>query len=184
MSYVDTNVILSYAIGDETHEDARRLLEMAKDKGQLYVSTWTITELCRVIAAKKDKLSRMMRLNPEAEAYFKGLSPETEVQRKAKYLVSLMFHGFQIRAFNDEPLLKEMSFGALALNSFWVFSELCGMADGLVLPMGDFMHVVYARWYAKKVPLKYFLTMDEDIIGKKDEIKRETGIDVISPKDL
>ncbi|MBC7327003.1 PIN domain-containing protein [bacterium] len=156
MVYLDTNIILSYGIErDPNHEKARALIERNKHLGKFCTSPFTLVELYSI-------------------AYRIGcfiLPPGIKRSALAPYL---------LRKLDIEVIPDERKLGKLkGLYLFHIFFEATQISPKVKLKSGDMLHIAYAKILAEKGLVGYFLTMDKEILERKEEIRESISVEVI-----
>jgi predicted nucleic acid-binding protein len=175
MAYVDTNVIISFYFDDErSHEIARKIVDRLRGRNtRLYASPLTIVELFSAISRRLPNL----RLPPHVERVVKKrkLSEETIVH----ILIRSMLESLNITVVDDDPIFDLFD---NRVRMFYIFRKAIENSVSLKLRTLDLIHVSYALQLASKGLLDTFVTLDKEIIYKRDFIIK-LGLNLEPPLD-
>jgi predicted nucleic acid-binding protein len=167
MAYVDTNAIISFYFDDErNHEIARKIVDRLRGRNTiLYASPLTIVELFSAISRKLPNL----RLPPHVEIIVKELKPGEE----------MIVHILIITVIDDDPIFDLFD---NRVRMFYVFRKAIENSVSLKLRTLNLIHVSYALQLASKGLLDTFVTLDKEIIDKRDFIIK-LGLNLEPPLD-
>jgi len=175
MAYVDTNVIISFYFDDErSHEIARKIVDRLRGRNtRLYASPLTIVELFSAISRKLPNL----RLPPHVEIIVKELKPGEETI--VHILIGSMLESLNITVVDDDPIFDLFD---NRVRMFYIFRKAIENSVSLKLRTLDLIHVSYALQLASKGLLDTFVTLDKEIIDKRDFIIK-LGLNLEPPLD-
>ena len=175
MAYVDTNVIISFYFDDErSHEIARKIVDRLRGRNtRLYASPLTIVELFSAISRKLPNL----RLPPHVEIIVKELKPDEKTI--VHILIGSMLESLNITVVDDDPIFDLFD---NRVRMFYVFRKAIENSVSLKLRTLDLIHVYYALQLASKGLLDTFVTLDREIIYKRDFIIK-LGLNLEPPLD-
>jgi predicted nucleic acid-binding protein len=175
MAYVDTNVIISFYFDDErNHEIARKIVDRLRGRNTiLYASPLTTVELFSAISRKLPNL----RLPPHVEIIVKELKPGEETI--VHILVRNMLESLNITVVDDDPIVDLFD---NRVRMFYVFRKAIENSVSLKLRTLNLIHVSYALQLASKGLLDTFVTLDKEIIDKRDFIIK-LGLNLEPPLD-
>jgi predicted nucleic acid-binding protein len=175
MAYVDTNVIISFYFDDErSHEIARKIVDRLRGGNtRLYASPLTIVELFSAISRKLPNL----RLPPHVEIIVKELKPGEETT--VHILIRSMLESLNITVVDDDPIFDLFD---NRVRMFYVFRKAIENSVSLKLRTLNLIHVSYALQLASKGLLDTFVTLDKEIIDKRDFIIK-LGLNLEPPLD-
>jgi hypothetical protein len=88
------------------------------------------------------------------------------------YLLQLL----PVHIFPDDSKLVSLD----NLKLFNKFSEVISLSIKLKLKTLDLLHIAYASQLAKQNFIRFFITLDSEILNKKDIILKATGIKIIN----
>jgi predicted nucleic acid-binding protein len=175
MAYVDTNAIISFYFDDErNHEIARKIVDRLRGRNTiLYASPLTIVELFSAISRKLPNL----RLPPHVEIIVKELKPGEEMI--VHILIRSMLESLNITVIDDDPIFDLFD---NRVRMFYVFRKAIENSVSLKLRTLNLIHVSYALQLASKGLLDTFVTLDKEIIDKRDFIIK-LGLNLEPPLD-
>jgi len=175
MAYVDTNVIISFYFDDErNHEIARKIINRLRGRNaRLYASPLTIVELFSAISRKLPNL----RLPPHVEIIVKELKPDEEMI--VHILIRNMLESLNITVIDDDPIVDLFD---NRVRMFYVFRKAIENSVSLKLRTLNIIHVSYALQLASKGLLDTFVTLDREIIDRRDFIIK-LGLNLEPPLD-
>jgi len=175
MAYVDTNVIISFYFDDErSHEIARKIVDRLRGRNtRLYASPLTIVELFSAISRKLPNLM----LPPHVEIIVKELKPDEKTI--VHILIGSMLESLNITVVDDDPIFDLFD---NRVRMFYVFRKAIENSVSLKLRTLDLIHVSYALQLASKGLLDTFVTLDKEIIDKRDFIIK-LGLNLEPPLD-
>jgi len=175
MAYVDTNVIISFYFDDErNHEIARKIVDRLRGRNaRLYASPLTIVELFSAISRKLPNLM----LPPHVEIIVKELKPDEKTI--VHILIGSMLESLNITVVDDDPIFDLFD---NRVRMFYVFRKAIENSVSLKLRTLDLIHVSYALQLASKGLLDTFVTLDKEIIDKRDFIIK-LGLNLEPPLD-
>jgi predicted nucleic acid-binding protein len=175
MAYVDTNVIISFYFDDErSHEIARKIVDRLRGRNtRLYASPLTIVELFSAISRKLPNL----RLPPHVEIIVKKRKPSEETI--VHILIRSMLESLNITVVDDDPIFDLFD---NRVRMFYIFRKAIENSVSLKLRTLDLIHVSYALQLASKGLLDTFVTLDKEIIYKRDFIIK-LGLNLEPPLD-
>jgi predicted nucleic acid-binding protein len=175
MAYVDTNVIISFYFDDErSHEIARKIVDRLRGGNtRLYASPLTIVELFSAISRKLPNL----RLPPHVEIIVKELKPGEETI--VHILIRSMLESLNTTVVDDDPIFDLFD---NRVRMFYIFRKAIENSVSLKLRTLDLIHVSYALQLASKGLLDTFVTLDKEIIYKRDFIIK-LGLNLEPPLD-
>lgn len=175
MAYVDTNVIISFYFDDErSHEIARKIVDRLRGRNtRLYASPLTIVELFSAISRKLPNL----RLPPHVEIIVKELKPYEKTI--VHILIRSMLESLNITVVDDDPIFDLFD---NRVRMFYIFRKAIENSVSLKLRTLDLIHVSYALQLASKGLLDTFVTLDKEIIYKRDFIIK-LGLNLEPPLD-
>ena len=163
VSYVDTNVIVSYALGDDNHPKAVKMINEVKNEGQLYISTFTIVELYSVLSRNISKY----KLPPTFEEL---IHPSMKVKLAVEYALGKL--NFNILP--DDSVVKELE--GIKVKAHRLFYKAIKLAPKIKLKTNDLVHIAYAHQLKRKGKIDSIMTLDEDFKKKRDLIKKHTKL--------
>jgi len=163
MAYIDTNVIISFYFDDErSREIARKIVDRLRGRNtRLYASPLTIVELFSAISRKLPNL----RLPPHVEIIVKELKPDEKTI--VHILIRSMLESLNITVVDDDPIFDLFD---NRVRMFYIFRKAIENSVSLKLRTLDLIHVSYALQLASKGLLDTFVTLDKEIINKRDFI--------------
>jgi predicted nucleic acid-binding protein len=164
MAYVDTNVVIAYAFErDPNHERAKKLISMLG--AHLISSPLTLVELHSVLLRRRDQYKPL----PE----FRGLRPDMLVRALVKQLRSLI--NLEIRP--DTPELNKLE----GLDIYHIYSRAVKIAleHNLNLRTLDLLHLAYATKFHEEGLIEAFITLDNEILERRDSIEKRLGLKII-----
>jgi predicted nucleic acid-binding protein len=175
MAYVDTNVIISFYFDDErSHEIARKIVDRLRGRNtRLYASPLTIVELFSAISRKLPNL----RLPPHVEIIVKELKPDEKTI--VHILIGSMLESLNITVVDDDPIFDLFD---NRVRMFHIFRKAIENSVSLKLRTLDLIHVSYALQLASKGLLDTFVTLDREIIDRRDFIIK-LGLNLEPPLD-
>lgn len=166
MSYLETSVIIAYGLDqDSNHYRALKLIECMRNVGNFHTSPITLVELYCVLARNIHKI----RLPPGAEQI-------SDEKSRLKFIISLLIKSLNILILSDEPEIKNFS----GFKLFHKFFHTIQLAQEFKLSTLDTLHLAYAKQLVDKGIIKYFLTLDSEILKKEKEIQTKLGLKVKS----
>jgi len=169
MFYIDTCVIIAYGLKDDpNHEKAVNIIEKMKkinDISKFFTSTLTLVELYSALSRNIQKY----KLPPGIEEI---TNDKTKLRGTIAYLLQLL----PVHIFPDDSKLVSLD----NLKLFNKFSEAISLSIKLKLKTLDLLHIAYATQLAKQNFIRFFITLDSEILNKKDIILKATGIKIIN----
>jgi len=167
-SYVDTSIVVSNLLEKEkNHEIARRAVLRAKELGELYVSTFVLTELWCTLRRR----IREVKFPPG----FAKLNDHVKVE----VAVRMALHKLDPRIIPDAPQLAPMQ--GHGIDAFQKYTEAIRISLEIPLPTGDSLNLAYAAEFAKKYGVKNFVTLDGHFTKtpKRRAVKRVLGLNIL-----
>jgi predicted nucleic acid-binding protein len=169
MFYLDTCVIIAYGLKeDPNHEKAVNVIEkMKKINGmsKICTSTLTLVELYSALSRNIQKY----KLPPGIEEI---VNDRIKLRATVAYLLLLL----SVHIFPDDSELSSLD----GLRLFSKFSGAISLSIELKLKTLDLLHIAYASELAKQKSIRFFITLDSEIISKKDIILKVTGIEIMN----
>lgn len=166
MYYLDTQVILAYSYDSETEHD--NAVKVLKDlDGDYYTSPIGLLELYGVVSRNVNKFelpSKSMQSLP--------------VDIKVGIIVDFAIKKLNIKCCVDNNGLTKYASMNVDISSR--YHEIIQLAPKLQLHAGDSLHVSYATDLMKSGKIKYIVSLDKHFKAKKENIKRVTGIELIT----
>jgi predicted nucleic acid-binding protein len=95
-----------------------------------------------------------------------------KLRRTVAYLLQLL----SVNIFLDDSELLSLD----GLRLFSKFSEAISLSIELKLKTLDLIHIAYASKLARQKSIRFFITLDSEIISKKDIILKVTGIKIMN----
>jgi predicted nucleic acid-binding protein len=160
-------VILAYCIDcDPQHNKAVNIIEkLRQNTNRFYVSPFTLVELYSVLLRN----IQSYKLPP-------GIEELTNHRSKLRTTITYFLQLLSINIPSDEAKLTDLD----GLKLFRKFLEAIDLATKLKLKTLDLLHIAYASQLAKKKLIQFFITFDSKILENKEDILKNTGIEVIN----
>jgi predicted nucleic acid-binding protein len=176
MSYLDTNVIIRYCVeADKNHQKAEQLIMtlLRNNVERFYGSPLTLVELYSYISRNIDAF----KLPPE---FRELLEADEELKVRVHVKECLAKLPRSITFISDTNGLSDVNIGSNIgiIKMFHKFAEALHFYPSLRLTSLDLLHFIYAKQFTKHI--KYFATLDKDILKKADIIEKIIGIKIIS----
>jgi len=168
MEYVDTNVILAkYFPEDKLHQMAVGYLEQSAIRK--LISPISLVELMAVLS----------RVDPALRAPDELLR-ETP-RRRVRALLEFLIRDSHLKV-ASVPARAKLRAGGIPFSAPIEYLTCIRLAHALKLKTLDLLHIAYASNLRKwGYDIKTFVTLDQDIIGRAQEIQQETEIEVEEP---
>lgn len=176
--YVDTSVIISaYKPNEKAHNLSLRIANL---DGVSKVGSYTlIAELIAVISRLYG--SSQVRLPSSLQEILSKLR-ETE---RSYALVNAMIADWNISFPTVGFEAVQLNLGGVKLPVPEVVAEACSIAPLLLLKTLDLMHIAGAKIINDSSrDLKYFVTLDKDILNCRDKIRSLVGFQTLSPEEF
>jgi len=185
-SYLDTNVIVACVIEEDTSEKARALIEEATGKGagkgELFTSTWAVAELHAAMSRIVKEYINEIEIPPEIGGIIRDALAKGDRQLAVRTLVGYALKFSHVNVLRDQIYAREMLIADESIPAFWAYFDAARAAWKLGLKkIGDLMQVAYAAQAAKDGQVKYFLTLDKEIIRNGEDLERYYGLKVLQP---
>ncbi len=177
-TYIDTSVILSaYKPNESYHEASLRVSRL--DEVTKLGSHILIAELISV-TSRLCKTSQI-KLPGSVERILSRLS----MRERIYALVNAIILDWNISCPNLGFEVKQLKLKDFSLSMPENIFEASMMAPALGLKTLDLMHIACAKMIREVSPdLKYFVTLDQNILDSKDEIKASAGFQPVTPQEL
>lgn len=171
MAYVDTNVVLAkYFPEDSAHRRAVRFLEQSAVRKM--ISPISLIELAAVLS----------RIDPALRAP-EELLQETP-RRRVRALLEFLIKDTHLHV-TTVPAKAKLRVGGTSFTAPIEYHTCIRLAHALKLKTLDLLHVAYADNLRRcGYEIETFVTFDQDILGKANEIQQETEIEVKEPNDI
>ncbi|MEM1610096.1 MAG: type II toxin-antitoxin system VapC family toxin [Sulfolobales archaeon] len=165
MAYVDTNVIIAYGFEDDpNHDKATSLVERYRGAGEFYGSPLTLVELYSSLHRNIQRYrlpQTIMQLSDE--------------RIKVKSIVQLLLRSLDIKIFPEDCTVESVD----NFKIHRIFNEAVQLVHRIRLRTLDLLHVVYAKLLAERGLVRYFITLDSDIIKRRREIHEVAGLNIV-----
>jgi predicted nucleic acid-binding protein len=174
--YLDTNVIIGYCFEeDQSHPNAARVMRLLLEKlgvERFYCSPLTLVELYSYISRNIDKL----RLPPELRDLVGG-DEELRVRVHVRECLARLPRPITLLSDTGDVVGVSVGGEASAIGVFHKFAEALQFSPKLRLASLDLLHLMYARQLVEHI--RYFATLDADILGKASIVEKVLGIKVV-----
>ena len=109
---------------------------------------------------------------------------DLEMKEKVRVAVEHAIRTWRLTVVTPERTYARFPLSGQTIETQHELFEAIRTAPELGLKTLDMLHLIYARTIRETVPdLKTFMTLDGDIISRRDEIEKELGITVEGPLD-
>ncbi len=177
-AYIDTSVIISAYKPDE--ESGKESLRVAKlDAVRKVGSYMLVVELFSVI-------SRLYRASLiEMPTSIEGLLSKLPFEERVYALVNALILDWNLSCPSTGFEAKQLRLKDFALWMPEAMLEACAMVPAVNLKTLDLIHVASAKIINDvSHDLAYFVTLDQDILDGRDEIKKVAGFQPLTPQEL
>jgi predicted nucleic acid-binding protein len=175
-TYLDTSVIIArYMPADPAFSKVGRLFRTSSESR--YVSEISVLELHCVF-------SRLIRGGMLTADLGHSSFADLEMKEQVKVAVEHAIRSWRLTVTTPERTYAKLQLSRQTIETQHEFFEAIRNAPALGLKTLDMLHLTYAKTMRETVPdLETFTTLDGDIISRRDEIKNELDITVVTPLD-
>ena len=181
-AYIDTNVLVSYAIeSDIKHNDAIKLIDKIK-KLKMHVSPLTIFEIYCVIPRLVEGGLQLPKPLQDVIGTIYNLEDKCKFARRLvlTYLnsaLNLIIHSdSETRCLGT---LQNVS-GFDSIETLKIYAPGFLLSHVIRVKTLDIIHLTYAHEYAKKGVIEHFVTLDQNLKKFKDQIEKHFKIKVLN----
>jgi predicted nucleic acid-binding protein len=175
-TYLDTSVIIArYVHADPAFRKVERLFKESSEAR--HISEISVLELHCVF-------SRLIRGGMLTAGLGLRSFADLEMKEKVKVAVEHAIRTWRLTVTTPERTFARFRLSGQTIKIQHELSEAMRTAPALGLKTLDMLHLIYTKTMRETVPdLETFTTLDGDIISRRNDIKKELGIVVVSPLD-
>lgn len=173
-TYLDTGVILTrYVPTDSRSQQVEAFFENSREAR--YVSEISVLELYSVFS----RLVRADTLKPaDTASNFQHLNPD----EKVKVAVEHAIRTWRLKTFATDRSPLKLAVGRQTIEIGHELFEAIRLSSKFGLKTLDNLHLAYASAIREVEPdLSTFTTLDKEIISRRKEVERQTGIRIVEP---
>lgn len=177
-AYIDTSVIISaYKPSEISHKASLRIAKL--NKVTKIGSYMLIVELFSII-------SRLYKASQiKIPAYVNKILSKLPVRERAYALVNAIILDWKILCPNLGFEAKQLKLKDFSLSMPEAMLEACTISPLVGLKTLDLMHIACAKIINEAtLDLKYFVTLDQNILDNRDEIKRVAEFQPVTPQEF
>ncbi|MGQ9468609.1 MAG: type II toxin-antitoxin system VapC family toxin [Nitrososphaerales archaeon] len=176
--YVDTSAIISaYKPNEISYEASLRVAKLN-----------TITKVCSymVITEIFSVISRLYRTSQiKVSDSIKKILSKLSMKERVYALINAIILDWGILCPNLGFEVKQMRLKDFALSMPEALLEACMMATVINLKTLDLIHIACAKIINEAAhDLKYFVTLDQDVLNNRNKIKKIIGFQPLTPQEL
>ena len=175
-TYLDTSVIIArYMPADPAFSKVGRLFRTSLESR--HISEISVLELHCVF-------SRLIRGGMLTADLGHSSFADLELKEKVKVAVEHAIRSWRLIVTTPERTYAKFPLSRQTIETQHEFFEAIRTAPALGLKTLDMLHLTYAKTMRETVPdLETFTTLDGEIISRRDEIRNELDITVVTPLD-
>lgn len=162
--YVDTNLIIArYKPTDELYDDSNKFFNRDLN---FIISPITLVELHCVLSRVRDGLDIPLKGEPLIETLVAFVIKDCNLKLLSRgVFIKRDFAGYAFRMSLEQHLATRLA-GLLGLKTL------------------DVLHLSYARMLRDLYDINMFITGDEEILKKAEDVKRNLGIKLLHPRQV
>jgi len=177
-AYIDTSVIISaYKPNETSYETA---IQIAKLNDVVKVGSYVLVAELISVTSRLYKASQI-----RLQAPVKKILSKLPKEERAYALVNAIILDWNLSYPKLGFEVKQLKLRAFSLSVPEAILEACMIAPLVDLKTLDLMHIASAKIINEAThDLKYFVTLDQDILDSRDEVKKVAGCQPVTPQEF